>query len=140
MRLPAIQASRKMPSSPPSRVGTSPQFSATTTSPAPADMESLDAAARLADLATDREAAELCQDHVDQAGPSARAFDLLGMIEDAEDRADQAQAHYRKAVYLDPGHADTLRQLAHHARRAGDNAGAERFQRRARRSTEKAAT
>ena len=45
-------------------------------------------------------------------GPSADGFCLLGTIRSAGGDRKAADAHYRKALYLDPGHRESLAHLA----------------------------
>lgn len=85
---------------------------------------------RLADAGHLTEAADLCADYVREHGPTADAYYLLGLVQDARGGSAQAVNYYRKALFLDPNHADASAQLAVHAQRAGDAAGAERFRAR----------
>ena len=54
----------------------------------------------------------VCDAHLDLHGPSAEAYCLLGVVRDAGGQADEAEACYRKALYLDPRHADAVTRLA----------------------------
>jgi chemotaxis protein methyltransferase WspC len=45
---------------------------------------------------------------VARAGPSADAFSLLGVIQQARGDRAAAAAAFRKALYLDPGHREAL--------------------------------
>jgi chemotaxis protein methyltransferase WspC len=83
------------------------------------------------------EAEAVCEAHLREQGASAAAYYLLGVVRDAmgDDRAADA---YRKAIYLDPNHAEALLHLALFAEKQGDLAGARRFQMRARRVEEAA--
>ena len=73
---------------------------------------SLDDARSLADQGQLEEAVAVCDAHLDQHGPSAEAYCLLGLVRDAGGQADEAEACYRKALYLDPRHADAVTRLA----------------------------
>lgn len=66
----------------------------------------------LADAGRIGEAAEACRRHIAAAGASADAFYLLAVVTDAlNDRAVAVEC-YRKALYLNPRHAEALAQLA----------------------------
>jgi chemotaxis protein methyltransferase WspC len=62
---------------------------------------------------------------------NARAYFLLGMIAQAAGARDPAEAHYLKAIYLDPQHDEALLALALLARRKGDVAAEAAYRRRA---------
>jgi chemotaxis protein methyltransferase WspC len=72
----------------------------------------IDEAYRLADQGHFAEAARHCEVDLRAAGPSARAFYLLGLVRDASGNASDAETFYRKAIYLDPGHREALVHLA----------------------------
>ncbi|WP_445656645.1 CheR family methyltransferase [Achromobacter sp. NCFB-sbj8-Ac1-l] len=102
--------------------------------PAPAahDTEaSLRSVAMLADQGRVAEAMTRCRAHLDRHGASAQALYLLGLLQDAEGDARQAQAAYRKALYLDPTHREALLHLAALIASEGDQEGARRLQARA---------
>jgi len=71
----------------------------------------LEAARLLADAGQLQEAAKICEAHLHQNGPSVQAFYLLGLVRDAAGDP-RAEDFYRKALYLEPNHYDTLLQLA----------------------------
>ena len=91
----------------------------------------MDHARRLADQGHLVEAAALCEAHLRERGPTAEAFNLLGLVRDASGKADDAAAQYRKALYLEPNHHEALIHLALLLQKQGDVAGAQRLQRRA---------
>ena len=93
----------------------------------------LSAARSLADAGKLAEAAELCRAHLLHHGASAAAYYLLGLVHDANDPA-KAADYYRKAVYLEPDHGDSLWQLALIAQKDGDLSQAREFKRRAQRA------
>jgi chemotaxis protein methyltransferase WspC len=93
----------------------------------------LAAASRLANAGRLAEAAALCEAHLSQAGASAYAYYLLGLLRDAAGDATALEC-YRKALYLEPKHQQTLLQMALLAQRNGDLAGARNFRRRAERA------
>ena len=77
------------------------------------------------------EAAAQCQAHIDAHGVSAEALYLQGLLQDAAGDARQAQAAYRKALYLEPTHREALLHLAALVASEGDHEGARRLQARA---------
>jgi chemotaxis protein methyltransferase WspC len=81
--------------------------------PSPAEPRSaLDAGLRLADQGRFREASSCYEQHVREHGPSAEAYHLMGLVQDAGGNQSVAAECYRKALYLDPQHHDTLIHLA----------------------------
>ncbi|AIY41434.1 Chemotaxis protein methyltransferase CheR [Collimonas arenae] len=90
----------------------------------------------LADQGKLEHAAVLCEQHIKQHGASAAAYYLMGVIHDAADRKQAAADCYRKALYLEPMHANAMTHLAALLQTQGDLAGARLLQQRARRSTE----
>jgi chemotaxis protein methyltransferase WspC len=111
--------------------------------PAPPAGRSLDPAAdlaeatRLADQGHFVEAATRCDEHLRRCGPSATAFYLMGLVRDATGNHAEANAYYRKALYLDPNHYDTQIHLALLLEKQGDAAGALVLRNRARRLEQK---
>jgi chemotaxis protein methyltransferase WspC len=69
-------------------------------------------AIKLADQGRYAEASRFCEAHLDQHGPSADIFHVLGLVRDASGHSEDAASYYRKALYLDPGHQDALAHLA----------------------------
>jgi chemotaxis protein methyltransferase WspC len=105
------------------------QSSARATAIAPSE---LDAARQLADAGRLEEAAAICESHLRKEGPSAQVYYLLGLLCDA--RGDiKASDYYRKALYLEPNHYETLVHMSLLLERSGDSAGARAFKRRAER-------
>jgi len=90
----------------------------------------LDAARQLADAGNLEEAAIVCQAHLLKRGPSAQAYYLLGLVRDASGDP-QAVEYYRKALYLEPNHYETLLQMSLLLEKTGDPAGARIFKQRA---------
>ena len=76
------------------------------------DNDPIAVAARLADQGRLREAAEICKRHVQDHGPDAAAFYLLGLVSDAAGHHREAREHYRKTLYLDPDHTGSDAELA----------------------------
>ena len=69
----------------------------------------------------------------DAAKLSADAFCLLGVEHDAQGSADEAEASFRKALYLDPRHHEAVTHLALLVERRGADAEAKVLWSRARR-------
>jgi chemotaxis protein methyltransferase WspC len=85
----------------------------------------LDDASRLADQGHLADAAKACEEHLRRHGASAPAFHLLGLIRAAAGSTKEAEQYYRKALYLDSHHRDTLAHLALLLDKEGDAAGAQ---------------
>jgi chemotaxis protein methyltransferase WspC len=104
----------------------------------PVGPAALATARQLADAGRLAEAAELCETHLREYGVSAEAFYVLGLVRDAAGADSQAGEFYRKALYLEPGHRETLRQWASLSERNGRTEHARILRERAgRRSTGK---
>jgi chemotaxis protein methyltransferase WspC len=100
----------------------------------PAALEpSLDDAQRLVAESRFDEAAALCHEHLRVHGPSAAAYCRLGGVHDAGGKDDEAEACYRKALYLDPRDEEAVTQLALLVERRGGAAEAQVLWNRARR-------
>lgn len=93
----------------------------------------LDEASRLADQGRLDAAAKSCERYLQTHPPSAQAHHLLGLIRAAAGDLAGAVAHYRKALYLDHNHRDTLLHYALLLDQQGDSSGAQRLQQRSRR-------
>lgn len=91
------------------------------------DQPDLQDVARLADQGRLDEAAAICARHLQQAGPSAQALYLMGLIRDAAGGTQDAVRLYRQALYLDPGHHEALVHLALLLEQQGDAAAAQRL-------------
>jgi chemotaxis protein methyltransferase WspC len=87
-------------------------------------------ARELADNGKLQKATEICEEYLDQCGPSAQAFFLLGIIRDASDDTSQAEKLFRKALFLDPNHEETLVFLSLIAEKTGDFAEAKKLKQR----------
>jgi len=94
---------------------------------------SLDEAALFADQGKLAEAAQRCEAYLQAHGPSAQAYYLLGLVRDAEDQSTEAIGFYRKALYLEPAHQETLAHLALLLEKHGDKTGARVLHNRMRR-------
>jgi len=98
--------------------------------PADASQTDLDTIRRLADAGRVTEAMDRCEAHTKAHGPTADVLYLLGILYDTKGATELATKSYRKALFLDPNHEDASAQLAIHAQRTGDTAGAERLRAR----------
>ncbi|QTH15404.1 protein-glutamate O-methyltransferase CheR [Pseudomonas corrugata] len=102
--------------------------------------ESSDATTLLANIAAlanggnSAEARAACEQYLRSHAPSAQVFYWLGLLSDMAGSALEAQGFYRKALYLEPQHAEALVHLAALLASQGDAAGARRLQERAARS------
>ena len=91
-------------------------------------------ASELANQGRFRDAISVCQQHLQEAGLTATAYCLMGMIYQAGGDHERAEDSFRKAVYLDPNHDEALLALALLAERRGDERAAAGFRRRAERT------
>lgn len=98
-----------------------------------AEQPDLQVARDFADKGDFLKATDICEKYLDQCGPSAQAFFLLGIIRDAVDDIGQAEKLFRKALYLDPNHEETLFFLSLLAEKTGDLTEAEKLKQRIRR-------
>jgi len=78
-----------------------------------------------------------CETCLQAHGPSSRTYYLLGLIEDAANQATQAEAFYRKTLYMEPDHYEALFHLSLLAKKGGDAKTARQLEQRARRAQEK---
>ena len=99
--------------------------SASRPEPSPIDeVERLASAGRLA------EAEAVCRSWV-AAAPTAGGFVLLGTLLGMSNRPEEAEAAFRRALYLDPKDALALHQMGALLAGRGDTAGADRYLKRA---------
>jgi chemotaxis protein methyltransferase WspC len=101
--------------------------------PTPQSPTALERAFELADQGRLADAATLCQADIDDRGPSAQAFYLLGVIYSADGLLSAADRCYRKALYLDSKHHDALLHLAALLEEQGERDEATILRRRAQR-------
>jgi chemotaxis protein methyltransferase WspC len=92
----------------------------------------LETAHRLADAGQLKEAARVCEAHLRKNSASAPAYYLLGLLRDADGDASAIEC-YRKALYLEPDHYETLLQMAQLSQRSGNSERARAFKSRAQR-------
>ncbi|MGE8067870.1 CheR family methyltransferase [Pseudomonas sp. NPDC089569] len=90
--------------------------------------------AALADEGKCAEARAECERYLRSHEPVAQVFYWLGLLSDVAGDVLQAQGFYRKALYLEPQHAEALMHLAALLQSQGDSVGARRLQDRAARS------
>ncbi|WP_426112131.1 CheR family methyltransferase [Pseudomonas sp. DSP3-2-2] len=93
--------------------------------------------ASLANEGRSAEARAACERFLQHHEPVAQIFYWLGLLSEVEGKAALAQGFYRKALYLQPQHAETLAQLAALLEAQGDSSGARRLQERAARGVNK---
>jgi chemotaxis protein methyltransferase WspC len=102
---------------------------------APTAAPSLENVMGLADRGELAKAAAQCEAQIASAGPSARAFCLLGVIRRAEGDLLAAEQCFMKALYLEPAHSESLLHMALIHESRGENASAQRLRRRAERAS-----
>lgn len=93
----------------------------------PSDIDGLDALRRLADHGSATDALVACERWLATHGPTAQVYGLQGVLHDSLGQPKQAEAAYRKALYLDPAHAESLVHLAALLQAQGDLEGARRL-------------
>ncbi len=96
----------------------------------------LQQARQFADAGRLAEAAALCQAHLARNGTSAEAYYLLGLVKDAADDP-EAITYYRRALYLQPDHYETLVHAALCLEKTGAASAARTLKRRAARAQPK---
>ncbi|WP_087721835.1 CheR family methyltransferase [Pandoraea sp. PE-S2T-3] len=114
-----------------SRVGTTASRRSAQTPDIAAQLQE---AQTLADAGDFARAIALCRTVLATDRANAQAEYLLGLVEDARGDAQQALVHYRRALYLDPGHYEALVHCAAQLDARGDAAGARRLRERAERA------
>jgi chemotaxis protein methyltransferase WspC len=100
--------------------------------PPPSVQPDLETARRLADAGRLDEAAGICEAHLRKSRLSAQAYYLLGLVRDAGGDATAIDC-YRKALYLEPNHYESLLQMALLLQKNGDPTRARAFRNRAQR-------
>jgi chemotaxis protein methyltransferase WspC len=87
--------------------------------------------AALANEGRSNEAKAGCEQYLKRHEPAAPVFYWLGLLSEVAGDTGAAQGFYRKALYLEPQHPETLAQMAALLAAQGDSAGAQRLQARA---------
>jgi chemotaxis protein methyltransferase WspC len=99
---------------------------------APSQSSDLESARRLADAGRLTEAEEICEAHLRENRVSSQAYYLLGLVRDARGEPGAIDC-YRKALYLEPDHYESLVQMALLMQKNGEAARAGTFKSRAQR-------
>ncbi|QWP76687.1 hypothetical protein J5226_24440 [Lysobacter sp. K5869] len=123
-----LRAARPRPATPLAR--RAPAATAVAAAPN-APEASLEQARRLADNGAFQQAADICEAHLRAHGPSAEALYLTGLIHGATGEDARAEDAFRKALYLQPDHTESLMHLALLLDAKGDAAGARLMRQRA---------
>ena len=110
----------------------------TTSPPTQGEATLLAQIAAQANSGDSRQARASCEQYLRQFAPKAQVYYWLGLLSDTEADTSQALAHYRKALYLEPQHAEALMHLAALLAAQGDHSGARRLQERAARAGRRA--
>lgn len=92
---------------------------------------------RLADAGCFEAASEKCRAFLRERGPSSRAYCLLGLVNDACGKSEEAGEFYRKALYLEPDHPEALIHLSLLSEKCGNPKAALRLRQRALRAHRK---
>jgi chemotaxis protein methyltransferase WspC len=98
----------------------------------PSPSSDLEAARCLADAGHLTEAAKICEAHLRETRASAQAYYLLGLVREASGEPGAIDC-YRKALYLEPNHYESLLQMALLLQKNGDAIRARTFKSRAQR-------
>jgi len=96
----------------------------------------LTVAKKYADQGRLKEAIDICEANLHEKGPSPQAYFLLGVTRDASGETENAVKMFRKAIYLDPDHLDSLIHLSLMAERSGDINSADALRQRIKRLQE----
>ena len=100
--------------------------------PAPQTRDQLlDKATRLADQGELKQAAEICRNCLVENPACARSYFLLGLIAEVQGNAADAEHNYKRALYLDSKHQETMVHLALLLESRGDTVGAANLRKRA---------
>lgn len=134
--MPAIRALTMPPPAPrpasrPVRVPRPMPVQTAVVSPSQGESELLATIARQANIGDSGQARASCQRYLQQFAPKAQVYYWLGLLADTEGNSQEAISQYRKALYLEPQHAEALMHLATLLASQGDVAGARRMQARA---------
>jgi chemotaxis protein methyltransferase WspC len=81
-------------------------------------------------------ALSLCRDYTRKIGPNADIYSLLGIIEMSRRNIESAEDNFLKALYLDPGHYESLVHISLIYRQKGNEQKALLYRERAERNAE----
>ena len=98
--------------------------------------EQLQEARRLADRGNIDDAMYLCQEFARTVGPVAEMYCLMGVIHMARKDMNGAEDCFLKALYLDPGHYESLVHISLIYRQKGDKRKAAIYRERVKRNTD----
>jgi len=90
-------------------------------------------ARRLADAGDTAGAARLCREYTRKFGPAAEAYCLMGILSMAAQDVNGAEEYFLKALYLDPGHYESLVHISLIYRQKGKEGKAALYRERAER-------
>lgn len=93
----------------------------------------LQTARRLADQGALAQAIRLCREYEKSLGPSAEVYYLMGLILEAKNDLQGAEGYFLKALYLEPGHYESLIHVSLLLQRKGDDKKASLYSERAKR-------
>lgn len=93
--------------------------------------EQIQEARRLADTGDMKGAARLCRECTRKFGPAAEAYCLMGILSMAEQDSNGAEDYFLKALYLDPGHYESLVHISLICRQKGNEKKAALYRERA---------
>jgi chemotaxis protein methyltransferase WspC len=139
VRVPVRTASRNFPQ-PSARAPKASAIAAAAPLASKADEDIATLLGTIASLANEGKTAQAraaCDRFLHTHAPVAQVFYWLGLLSEVEGDITQAQGFYRKALYLQPQHPETLAQLGALLAAQGDSAGARRLQERAARGGNK---
>ena len=130
---PALAAPERRAAGQATTPGPSAAASGPSADPLPAGEAELEQARRLADAGQLQQAAALCETHLQKSRASAPGWYLLGLLREAGGDPTAIEC-YRKALYLQPDHYESLLQMASLAEKNGDTSRARTYKRRAERA------
>jgi len=93
-----------------------------------------DEAQALADRGSLSSALDLCRSFIRDQPVHAGAYFLMGLIYEALDKEEEAEASFNKAIYLDPNHSEALNHLSFIFEGRGDASRAAHLRERAQRA------
>ena len=85
----------------------------------------------LANSAEYKEAEFLCHQYIDSHGESSESLFLLGLIASSQKNSSIAESLFRKSLFLEPKHYESLAHLSLLLQENGDLKNAELFKKRA---------